>query len=319
MSELTPLLEALVADARSGRQVALCTVVKTKGSTPRRAGAAMLVREDGSTLGTLGGGITEANVVRRASNMLHKASEPALLEYGLDQETAAEEGSVCGGRMFITATPVTSETDLQPYENALASLRRRQSTYIPLLVEHEGRQLEYRLHLEVPPALLIAGAGHVGQAIAKLAGGLGFHVVVIDDRAEFASPQRFGDRAELIVGDVTDVLTEYPLDPSCYVVIATRGHRNDLHALEAVIGRPTAYVGMIGSQRKIRMVFEELKKVGVSQERLDTVHTPIGVPIGAETVPEIAVSIAAELIQARRKTVPKLVEGPFPSPGVSSG
>jgi len=315
MSELTPLLETLVADVSNDRKVALCTVVKTKGSTPRRPGAAMLVRDDGSTLGTLGGGLTEARVVRRASDMLRKASESTLLEYGLDQETAAEEGSVCGGRMFITVTLTGPETDLQPYEDALASLRRRESTHISLLVEHEGQRREYRLHFEVPPVLLVVGGGHVGQAVARLAAGLDFSIVVIDDRAEFASPQRFGDRAELIVGDVAGVLTEYPLDPSCYVVIATRGHRNDLQALAAVIGRPTAYVGMIGSQRKIRMVFEELRKAGVSQEQLDNVHTPIGVSIGAETVPEIAVSIAAELIQARRKTVPKLIEGPIQSQG----
>jgi xanthine dehydrogenase accessory factor len=166
------------------------------------------------------------------------------------------------------------------------------------------------VHLEVSPTLLIAGAGHVGQAIARLAVNLDFRVVVIDDRPDFASRERFGERIELIVDDITSALRDHPIDAGCYVVIVTRGHRHDHHALDAVIRRPAGYIGMIGSKRKSATILHALADAGVSQELIDGVHTPIGVPIQAATVDEIAVSIVAELISVRRRKTPKLVEGP---------
>jgi xanthine dehydrogenase accessory factor len=115
----------------------------------------------------------------------------------------------------------------------------------------------------------------------------------------------------LIVDDIASALRKYPIDPGCFVVIVTRGHQHDHQALEAVIRRPARYIGLIGSKRKTRMIFKDLLASGVSQEHVDRVHSPIGLPIDAVTVPEIAVSIVAELVQVRRQDTPTLVEGPI--------
>jgi len=310
MSELIPVLETFVADAEAGQPVALCTVVQTTGPTPQVPGASMLVRADGSTCGTLGGGCVEAEVRTRAFQLMRQ-TKSTLLDFDLDGESSWDDGLICGGQMSIAVMPATRETDLQALRAALASARRREPAQVPVIVEHEGRRLAYRLHLEVPPTLLIAGAGHVGQAVARLAAELDFHVVVIDDRVEFVTPQRFPAGVECRVGDIAGTLRDYPIDGGCYVVVVTRGHRHDAQALEAIIRRPAGYVGMIGSRRKSLLVLQGLATAGVTQEQIDRVHTPIGLDIGAVTVNEIAVSILGELIQVRRAHTPKLVEGPL--------
>ena len=311
MSELVPILETLLADARSGRRAALCTVVRTQGSTPQRPGAAMLVRDDFATVGTLGGGCVEAEVRHRAFEDMQKEPHGCLHHFVLDHDYTREDGLICGGHMDVAVMPITPSTDLALFERALEQSRKREPSSLPLEVFHEGKRLKYVVHLEISPVLVIAGAGHVGQAVAKVAAELGFQVVVIDDRADFATGERFPADTELIVGPIAESLRRYPINPSCYVVIVTRGHRYDYEALEAVIGRDAGYIGMIGSTRKVQAVFKDLASSGVSQELLETVHAPIGLAIGAVTVPEIAVSIAAELIQVRRSETPTLVEGPL--------
>jgi len=308
MSELVPILEALVADARAGRDCTLCTVVRTKGSTPQRPGAAMLVRSDFTTVGTLGGGCVEAEVKKRAFEYMQRETRGCLFDFVLDHDYSWDDGLICGGRMFIAANPVRQGSSLQVYERALARMAARRPVSIPLEMYEEGSRLTYALHLEVPPVLLIAGAGHVGQAVARLAAEVDFHVVVMDDRGDFATAERFPTGTELVIGPIAESLKRYPIDGSCYVVIVTRGHRNDHQALEAVIGGQAGYLGLIGSKRKARMIFGDLRASGISQDRLDAVHTPVGLPIGAVTVPEIAVSIVAELIQVRRSQSPSLVE-----------
>lgn len=310
MSELIPVLETLLAEAEAGRPVAICAVVQTTGPTPQVPGAALLVRADGSSCGTLGGGCVEAEARTRAFQFMQQAKS-ALLNFDLDNEYGWDDGLICGGNMTIAVMPITRETDLEAYRKALASARERQAASVPIVVEHEGQRLAYQLHLEVPPTLLIAGGGHVGQAVARLAVELDFHVIVIDDRVEFATPERYPAGVECRVGDIGGVLRDYPIDGGSYVVIVTRGHRHDAQALAAVIRRPAGYIGMIGSRRKSGLVLRELAATGVSREQIDGVHTPIGLPIGGVTVNEIAISIVAELVQVRRATTPKLVEGPL--------
>ncbi len=309
MSELVPMLETLVADVQSGRSAGLCTVLGTKGSTPQAPGAAMLVRADMSTVGTLGGGCVEAEVRKQAFELLNRG-ESGLLDFVLDHDYGWEDGLICGGKMTIGVTPVTAN-NLEPYRRALELTRQRQPAWLPVTVQHEGQPLEYRVHLEVPPTLLIAGAGHVGQAIARLAIDLDFHVLVIDDRADQVSPERFDSAVELKTADIASSLREYPIDGGCYVVIVTRGHRHDHQALDAVVGKPAAYIGLIGSKRKARMILKDLADQGVPANQLESVHTPIGLDIAAITVPEIAVSIVAQLIKTRRQHAHKLVEGPL--------
>lgn len=319
MSELLPVLQTLLADVDAGRPAALCAVVRTRGSTPQAPGAALLVRSDLSTLGTLGGGCVEAEVRRRAFQMLQDG-QSGLLDYLLNHDYGWDDGLICGGRMYIAVMPFAAPRPelLSAYRTAFDAARSRRPATIPVVVEHEGDSQLYRVRLEVPPTLLIAGAGHVGAALARLAVGLDFHVVVIDDRADFASSDRFPDGVELIAGDIAGALAKWPIDAGTYVVIVTRGHQHDHQALAAVIGADAGYIGLIGSKRKSRMILKDLAEAGAPAERVAAVRTPIGLPIGAVTVPEIAVSIAAELVQVRRQNAPALVEGPL-GPGEAFG
>ncbi len=163
-----------------------------------------------------------------------------------------------------------------------------------------------RLYLEPHPPrprLIIAGAGHVGRAVGRMGSFLGFDVLVIDDRAEFANPARFPEAARIIVADPARALAGLPLSRADHVVIVTRGHRRDEEALRACIRRRPAYLGMIGSRRKIGMMRDRFLRSGAATEKeWARVHAPIGLPIGSRTVEEIAVSIAAELVRERRRT-----------------
>jgi xanthine dehydrogenase accessory factor len=150
--------------------------------------------------------------------------------------------------------------------------------------------------------MLIAGAGHLGQALARQADWLGFEVTVIDDRAEFACRERFREGAALIVGDIGRAVREFPISTDTYVIIVTRGHGHDAEALRACIHSSAAYIGMIGSRNKVALMREHFLREGwASSEEWDRIHAPIGLKIGSRTVEEIAVSIAAELTQVRSR------------------
>lgn len=150
------------------------------------------------------------------------------------------------------------------------------------------------------PVLLLVGAGHVAMPVAQIAHMSGFRVVVVDDRADMASEERFPRAAERIAADIVGTLREYPITPNTYVVIVTRGHALDEEALREVIDAPAAYVGMIGSRRKVKVIMDHLREDGIDEHLIQRVHSPIGLDIGSETPAEIAVSIVAELIAARR-------------------
>lgn len=156
------------------------------------------------------------------------------------------------------------------------------------------------------PTLLIAGAGHVGQALCHLGKWLGFNVAIVDDRADFASEERLPEADEIIIGDIAEELRKYPVDHLTYAVVVTRGHQHDEEALHSVIESNARYVGLIGSRRKIKLIYDDLRDMGIPEERLAQVYAPIGLDINSKTVPEIAVSIAAQLIQVRNSTKPDI-------------
>ena len=148
--------------------------------------------------------------------------------------------------------------------------------------------------------LLICGGGHIAIPLAQFAKQLGFQVTVLDDRPDFAHPSRFPD-CNVIANEFAETLHEMPLGPSTHVVVITRGHEHDVDCLVEILEKEYAYVGLIGSRRRVRIVLEVLEKAGISRERLKSVFTPIGLPIGAESPAEIAVSIVSELVCVRRK------------------
>ena len=153
--------------------------------------------------------------------------------------------------------------------------------------------------LQPRPTLLIAGAGHVGQALCHLGSWLDFDIVIVDDRVDFASTERLPEAHKIIVGDIATELRNYPITPLTYVVIVTRGHQHDESALHSVVESDARYIGLIGSRRKIKLIFDDLLEIGISKERLQRVYAPVGLNINSKTVPEIAVSIASQLIQIR--------------------
>lgn len=165
------------------------------------------------------------------------------------------------------------------------------------------------------PRLIIAGAGYVAQALAKLAARLDFRIIVVDDRRDLADPQAFGEKVQLTFGEIPQTIRELEPDESSWIVIVTRGHHLDEDALKAALETNAGYIGMIGSPSKVKHIFKDLLKEGVARERLAQVHAPIGLDLGAETPDEIALSIAAEMVMLRKnasgaplKTVRNLLE-----------
>lgn len=198
--------------------------------------------------------------------------------------------------------------DGQVVREALQALQQSGSHLMHVHIEVDeavgscGATLEVFLEvLHTEPRLIIAGAGYVAQALARLAHSLDFRIIVIDDRRDLADPQVFGDKVQLTFGDIPETIRELEPDESSWIVIVTRGHHLDKDALRAAVQSRATYVGMIGSLGKIRNIFRDLLKEGIPRERLSQVHAPIGLDLGAETPDEIALSIAAEMVMLRHK------------------
>jgi len=337
------LLRHLLAALRAGRPVAWCRLVETRGSTPQKAGAAMLVFGDGSQAGTLGGGCVEAEVKRRALALVAE-NRPDVCAFQLDSDYGWDDGLICGGRMQIAVEPIVGNGAAPYFERLSEILERaggcteaivfdRQASGLAapasFLFDASGaflaamrgespppqildplrplssRPRAYAAHgvayLPVLPrcTLVIVGGGHVGKAVADLAAELEFDVWIIDDRAEYVAETRFPQAERRISGPIDRVLPELAITGDTYCLIVTRGHSHDQEALFHLADRGARYVGLIGSRRKIKMIFENLAAEGVSREALAKVHAPLGIDIGSQTVPEIAVSICAELVAHR--------------------
>ncbi len=165
-----------------------------------------------------------------------------------------------------------------------------------------GGQLDVFVEPVIPqPRALIFGAGHISKSLAKVAGLAGFSVTVVDDRETFANRERFPDVEEVLAGEYEELFGRLAVNDLTYIVIVTRGHRDDLRVLRWAAGVTAAYVAMIGSKRKVISVIKELEKEGLSREQLERVHAPMGLDIGAVTPEEIAISVVAEMIAVRRK------------------
>jgi xanthine dehydrogenase accessory factor len=360
------LLAELTGALEQGRACVFCSVVDTRGSTPQKAGAAMLVFPDGSQKGTLGGGCVEAEVKQRALRLLTDANGSSqVLTFNLDDNYGWDDGLICGGRMSILADPLQpgvrkqgsgvrsqesgvrgqgSGTGAEYYFHFRDLVESGQGCTVAAVLKHEhvgaavgsrylfdaasrlvapigpvpelvqrnleplagrprARVVQGIAYLPILPriTLLIVGGGHVGQAVAKLAADVDFDIWVLDDREQYASRQRFPQAQQHLVGDIGARLKELKetITPSFYALIVTRGHAHDEEALYHLANTPAGYVGMIGSKRKIKLIFEDLRARGIEQTVLDRVHAPLGLDIGSQTVPEIAISIVAELIACR--------------------
>ena len=419
------LIQELDIALRNGRPVCYTALVETRGSTPQKAGATMLVFSDGSQVGTLGGGCVEAEVKRRALTLLASGSIE-LLSFQLDNDYGWDDGLICGGRMKMLVDPLRPGDDVSYYrvlqdmltagrgatevvvidsqkagahdadrwlideEGRVVAKRlvasgtsraehlhddssaRRVATAVPsppslgerarvrgpngddalhteyaTSSDHQPSTIHHQPSAESPPhpnplppkaggegtrlpplllanlkplaerprpyieagvsylpylkrcRLIVVGAGHVGQKVAELSADVGFDVWVVDDRQEYCNSDRFPKAKRLIIEAFDVALRGLEIDSNTYCIIVTRGHNHDEQALLHLAETSARYVGMIGSRRKIKLIFDDLLRDGISREALSRVYAPLGFDIGSQTVPEIAVSIVAELIAHR--------------------
>jgi xanthine dehydrogenase accessory factor len=328
--------EAIEEYLSKGRRGALATITKKIGPAPRGEGAKMFIGDDGRFFGTVGGGCVEAEIWAAAKSVTTSQTITSL-HYQMDGKVVENEGMICGGNVDIFLEPVH-----QRYRDVYAGIRNleksgkngavvtsySESSFTKSLVGDDGTVLgdpigeQLREEIKscmtgkrpfvdegrvIEPVissslLYLFGAGHVSQYVARVASMAEFEIIVVDDRADFANSERFPEARETIVEGFDTVFDHLDFRGNEYVAILTRGHKHDALVLEEVMKRPTRYVGMIGSKRKTRLVFDHLRSKGFTEEALRSVRAPIGLPIEAETPQEIAVSIVAELIDVRRRS-----------------
>ena len=252
------IYEEIIRMRREGRKAALATIINVRGSIPSFESAKMLVRDDGSILGTIGGGCVEAEVWQAARDIM-QSEKPQTLTFNLNNNPKYDTGLVCGGTLDIFIEPV-----------------------LPV------------------STLYIFGAGHVAWSLYKVARIAGFDIVVTDDRESYANRERFPEARDVYADEYERVTAQLAPNESSYIVIVTRGHRDDMRVLRWAADTTARYIGMIGSQRKVITTCKELEKEGIAPEKLARIYAPVGINIGAITPEEIAVSIVAEMIALRR-------------------
>lgn len=252
------IFDELVRLRRLGQKCALATIVQVNGSIPSYESAKLLVREDGSMAGTIGGGCVEAEVWTAAREVID-TERPRHLTFSLGQDAAYDNGLICGGQLNVFVEPVIPQ-----------------------------------------PRALIFGAGHISKSLSKIATMAGFATSIIDNRETFANRERFPEAEDIYAEEYEEVFPRLMVNGSTYLIIVTRGHRDDMRVLRWAIGTPARYVSMIGSKRKVLGVVKELEKEDIGRDAYQRVFAPMGLEIGAITPEEIAVSVVAEMIAMRR-------------------
>lgn len=252
------LFEEVVRLRRDGRKCALATIVEVNGSIPSYESAKILVRDDGSMTGTIGGGCVEADVWAAAREAI-ETEKPRRMKFNLSQDAAYDNGLICGGQLEV---------------------------YIEPLLPH--------------PRAFIFGAGHISKSLCQVAALAGFSTAIVDNRESFANRERFPQADEIHAEEYEEVFPKLAVNASSYLIVVTRGHRDDMRVLRWAVATPARYIAMIGSKRKTIAVVKELEKEGFTREQFASVHAPMGLNIGAVTPEEIAIAVAAEMIAVRR-------------------
>jgi len=264
---MADIYQEIVRIKSKGKAAAVATIISIKGSTPRETGSKMIIKNDGTIFGSIGGGNLEALVCQEALKAMEEKKSKVLhfdlTGEGPDEGESIETGMICGGDVDILIEPIFSE-----------------------------------------PTLYIFGAGHISLYLSKIGKMVGFRVVVVDDREMFSNRERFPEADEIYTEDFEVVINKLKPVKPYYIVIVTRGHRYDQEILEWALGTDARYIGMIGSRTKNKAVFSNLRKKGIDSNLMEKVHAPIGLNIGAKTPEEIAVSIIAEIIQVKMEKEP---------------
>lgn len=285
----------------------LATVVNSRGSVPREIGAKMIISANGH-FNTIGGGAGEAKVINTAMTVL-ATGEKQLVEIDLTGSQTRETQGICGGVMQVWLERWSGEDAIKLVQNILKRLESGQSVTVvtplsseqnPYIVDTIPKLARAFIEtLQPSPILLIVGAGHVGEQLAKVAHLIGFQIIIQDDRISWANPQRYPQATRIFNEPISTTLEQLAQYEQMYVALVTRGYKYDLEALEALLKRelPCQYIGMIGSQKRVIQVYQSISS---KSDRLSSIYAPIGLDIGALTPEEIAVSIGAELILVRR-------------------
>src|SRR5512133_3087618 len=252
------VFEELVRLRKLGQKCALATIVEVRGSIPSYETAKLLVREDGSMVGTIGGGCVEAEVWNAAREVI-ETEKPKHLTFNLGQDAAYDNGLICGGQLDVFVEPI----------------------------------------MPVPHAFIF-GAGHISKSLSKVATLAGFASVVIDNRDTFANRERFPEAVDVHADEYEEIFPRLAINETSYVIIVTRGHRDDMRVLQLAIATPARYIAMIGSKRKVLNVIRELEKQGIPRSAFERIYAPMGLDIGAISPEEIAISVTAEMIAVRR-------------------
>jgi xanthine dehydrogenase accessory factor len=252
------IYEEVVRLRRLGQKCALATIVQVNGSIPSYESAKLLVREDGSMVGTIGGGCVEAEVWNAAREVMQE-ERARHMNFSLGQDAAYDNGLICGGQLSVFVEPVVPQ-----------------------------------------PRAFIFGAGHISKSISKVATLAGFATVVVDNREAFANRERFPEADEVHAEEYEEVFPKLNIRDTSYLIIVTRGHRDDMRVMRWAVGTNAKYIAMIGSKRKVIGVVKELEKEGISREAFERTFAPMGLEIGAITPEEIAISVVGEMIAVRR-------------------
>ena len=330
------LLDSIVASLESRQPVVLVSVIASSGSTPRGAGATMAVFTDSSSCGTIGGGAVEYEAVRQAATMFG-TKESRIAAYVLDRNDVADLGMICGGdvTVFYDYLDPGDEHVSGLYRRIRRAFDMNEDAWLIRLFEkgalvetavYDGGGLSFADHIreaEITPLLgnapvltdgekqyyteplvragkaYIFGGGHVAQELVPVLARVGFTVVVYEDRENFAKAELFPEADDIVLHDFAKISEKITVGRTDYVVIMTRGHQMDYDVLEQTLRTPARYIGCIGSARKLAATKQRLIGAGVPEAAFERLHSPIGLKIMAETPAEIAVSVAAEMIQFR--------------------
>lgn len=315
------------------KPAALCSLVNFKGSVPRKDYPQMLVRLDGKTFGTVGGGNLEHSVIQSAKITITE-SKPQLLHFEMTGDRPESSGGICGGTGTVLVEPFSpaiqdqfrkldwtgnfkdSHTILTHFDPVNLTVKRIWDWELPndrintvMLNDAAEGELKFpalkgrwfRQVISPPTVLHIFGAGHVGQSVAELAHFLDLDVMIYDDRAEMASEQRFPFALGRTVNSYALLVERFQPAPSDFVLVMTKGHQHDFELIQRLLKLEIRYLGLMASQRKWSVLRKALVESGFTDEQLNRVHAPIGLNIGGETVPEIALSILAEVVNQLRR------------------
>lgn len=333
------LLHRLCSELAAGRPAAMATVVFQEGSAPRGAGSRLLAGPNGLLDGTTGGGLAEARVIEVCAEACN-TQKASVLDIAMDGTLAARSEMICGGQVRVLIEPFSPDdknlvhvasqaaraavgegcrivrpypcsrtswtllyangsADGAPLDSATAQILLSAPLDEAALVPCGGT-VYFCERCQPPERMIIVGGGHVSKPTAAIAGLTGFAVHVLDDRPEYANSGRFPNAEVHVTPEYTDCFGPLHVTPRDYIVIVTRGHLFDGEAAAQALRTPAGYIGMIGSTRKRRQIYDKLLASGFTEQDLARIHAPIGLDIGAETPEEIAVSILAECIAVRR-------------------